>query len=90
MEINSSSGGFNRPIPVDSEKLTEIFKETLDLDNVVLEETTQADDIDEWDSLTHIMLVVAIEKHFEIRFSSNEIQNWSKLGGMVDTILSKI
>ena len=71
-------------------QINEIFIDTLDNETIVIKETTQATDVDEWDSLTHIMLVVAIEKYFEIRFTSREIQSWSQVGAMIDTLLTKI
>lgn len=71
-------------------QINEIFVETLDNDEIVIEETTQATDVAEWDSLTHIMLVVAIEKHFKIRFNSKEIQSWSDVGEMINSISGKI
>lgn len=70
-------------------KLNDIFVDIMDLDEVNLTETTCADDIEEWDSLTQIQLVVAIEKAFGIKFTSKEISNWQNVGEMVDTILSK-
>jgi acyl carrier protein len=66
-----------------------IFVKTIDNDDLVIEEATRAPDIAEWDSLTHIELVVAIEKHFKIRFSSKEIQSWDNVGQMMDCILQK-
>ena len=52
-------------------KLDEIFNDVLDPDDeITLNENSCADDIDEWDSLSHIQLVVAIEKEFGIRVSS--------------------
>lgn len=67
-----------------------IFIDTLDNDEVLIQETTTANDIDEWDSLTHIQLVVAIEKYFKIRFTSLEIQSWNTIGNLLDSIAFKI
>lgn len=70
-------------------QINEIFIDTLDNEEVIIEETTQATDVDEWDSLTHIILVVAIEKHFKIRFTSKEIQSWKDVGEMLNCIQEK-
>ena len=67
----------------------EVFVDTLDNDEVRINESTKATDVDEWDSLTHIMLVVAIEKKFNIRFNSSEIQSWNNVGEMIDCIQEK-
>ena len=70
-------------------KLNEIFCDVLDLDEVQLADVTVADDIEEWDSLSHIQLIVAIEKAFGIKFNSLEIMKWSNVGEMVNSILAK-
>ena len=70
-------------------QINEIFIDTLDNEDLVVEETTKAVDVDEWDSLTHILLVVATEKHFKISFKSNEIQNWKDVGEMMNCIQEK-
>jgi acyl carrier protein len=72
------------------EQLNAIFIDTIDSIDVVITDETTASDVEEWDSLTHIQLVVAIERHFKIRFTSKEIQSWENVGKMVDSILSKI
>lgn len=71
-------------------QLNDIFIDTLDNDNVIITDFTTAVDIEEWDSLTHIQLVVAIEKYFNIRFTSKEIQSWNNAGEIVDSISGKI
>lgn len=70
-------------------KLTEIFQDVLDNDEIEVTAETKADDIEEWDSLTNIQLVVAIEKAFGIKFKSSEIMGWSNVGEMVDSICNK-
>lgn len=71
------------------EKLTEIFQDVMDNDEIEVTDTTCADDIEEWDSLTQIQLVVAIEKAFGIKFNSKEITTWQNVGEMVDSVMSK-
>jgi acyl carrier protein len=66
-----------------------IFIDTLDDEDVIIEENTTANDVDEWDSLTHIQLVVAIEKYFKIRFTAKEIQSWNNVGEMINCIQEK-
>ncbi|HRO42889.1 MAG TPA: acyl carrier protein [Flavipsychrobacter sp.] len=70
-------------------EVNHIFKDVLDNDDIMINESTTAKDVEEWDSLNHIQLVVAIEKHFKIRFTTQEIQNWKNVGEMADCILQK-
>ena len=67
-----------------------IFRDELDLDDLVLNDETTADDVEEWDSLSHVQLVVALEKHFNIKFTSREILSWDNIGDLVDCISLKL
>ena len=70
-------------------QVQDIFKDILDDEEIVLEDTTTADDVEGWDSLTHIQLIVAIEKQFKIKFTSKEILSWRNIGEMLDSIAAK-
>lgn len=70
-------------------KVQDIFRDLLDNESIVLKSETTADDVDGWDSLIHIQLIVAIEKYFKIKFTSREILTWKNVGEMIDCIALK-
>ena len=72
------------------EKLNEIFIDVLDLDKCELTDDTSSDDIEEWDSLSHIQLMDAIQKAFKIKIKAREMVSWKNIGEMVDSILEKL
>ena len=71
------------------QKLAPVFHEVFDNDNIILSDGISAEDVDEWDSLSHIRLVVAVEETFLIRFDSSEIVDLENVGQFVDLIRSK-
>lgn len=70
--------------------LQEIFRDILDIDDLVLDKQTSASDIEEWDSLAHINLVVAIEREYKIKFGLGELQDLKNIEGMITIITNKI
>ncbi len=72
------------------EKLTMVFRDFFDDEEIELSDNTTSDDIDDWDSLEHINLLVAVEQEFGIKFNMNEVTNMKNVGEMVDIILNRI
>ena len=68
------------------EKLTEVFRDVFDDESIELTETTTAADIEDWDSLSHIMLLSAVEDDFGIKFDMKAVQGLKDVGAMVDLI----
>jgi acyl carrier protein len=71
-------------------RVNDVFREVLDDSDLVLHDETQAADVAGWDSLSHIQLVVAMEKRFKIKFGAKEVQGWKNVGEMIGTIQSKV
>ena len=71
-------------------QVVEIFKEELDNEEIELTMESTAKEVEDWDSLSHIHLMVAIEKHFKIRFTSTEISSFKNVGEMVETVKKRL
>lgn len=71
------------------ERLSEVFRTVFDNDDIILTPQLTADDIDEWDSLSHINLMFAIELAFDISFDQSEIQNFANVGELMASIEQK-
>ncbi len=71
-------------------RVTPIFHQVFEDDSIVIKRETTADDVDAWDSLSHINLVIAIEMEFNIRFALGELQTLKNVGEMCDLIDKKV
>ncbi|HLO25155.1 MAG TPA: acyl carrier protein [Geobacteraceae bacterium] len=71
------------------EQLTPIFRQVFDDESIVITRKTTADDIDGWDSLSHMNLVAAVELKFNVRFALGELQALRNVGEMVDLVEKK-
>ena len=70
-------------------EIQDIFRDVLENDEIIVTNKTCADDVEEWDSLNHIYLIVEIESHFNLKFTSSEIQEWKDVGDMIIAINNK-
>ena len=70
-------------------QVNEIFIDVLENPKIIVTRESVANDVEDWDSLNHIQLVVAIEKHFKVRFTTNEISAWKNVGEMCDVISAR-
>jgi acyl carrier protein len=68
----------------------DIFRDIFDEDNLIISNSTNADEIEEWDSLNHINLVCAIEQEFDIKFALGELVTLKDVGAMIDLMIEKL
>ena len=72
------------------EKLNEVFHDVFDNDDIVVTEQTNANDIEEWDSLIHITLISAVEDEFDVSFDMKTVVSMKNVRDMIDAIEEQI
>ncbi|MBR5765683.1 MAG: acyl carrier protein [Lachnospiraceae bacterium] len=72
------------------EKVNEIFRDVFDDDTLIITDSTNSDDIEDWDSLEHISLIISMEKEFNMKFDIKEVNKLENVGQMVDMIRDKM
>ena len=72
------------------ERLVPLMEDTFDEDGIVYADDLSADDIEEWDSLSHIRFIVSVEKEFGVRFSTAEIEGFHNVGELVRALGVKL
>lgn len=72
------------------ERLNNVFRDLFDDESITVNESTTADDIEDWDSLEHINLIVAVEQEFNIKFNMGEVTTMKNVGDMVDIIIKRM
>ncbi|MCR4786064.1 MAG: acyl carrier protein [Lachnospiraceae bacterium] len=70
------------------EEVRKIFRDNFDDEELVIVDETNSKDIEDWDSIEHINLVIAMEKRFGLKFDIGEVGKLANVGEMVDLIVS--
>ena len=71
-------------------KLTEIFQEVFDRRDIVLNDDTNAGDVEGWDSLAYITIISSVEDEFSVRLPMKQVLSLQKVGELVDLIEEKL
>jgi acyl carrier protein len=71
-------------------KLTPIFRTVFSNDSMVLTNELTANDVEKWDSLTHMLLITEIESAFSIKFKLKDLNKMRNIGEMIEIIISKL
>ena len=72
------------------ERLEQVFRNVFEDDEIEISNETTAEDIDAWDSLTHVQLIVAVEKEFSLKFSTVEVMKLKNVGDFIALIEKKL
>lgn len=71
-------------------KLQEIFRDIFDDEDLAINKSTTADDVEDWDSLTHMQLIITIEKKYGVKFTTDEVMNTKNVGDFIKLLESKL
>lgn len=71
-------------------KVQDIFRDVFDDDELMISDATNSDEIEDWDSLEHISLIVSMEKEFAMKFDIKEVNSLKDVGEMIDLIMRKL
>ena len=71
-------------------ELTEVFQDVFDDDRIVLTPETTAADIDGWDSVAHVNLIVAIEARLKVKFKTSEVEGLHNVGQLAGVLEYKL
>lgn len=71
-------------------KVKDAFVKVLEHENFELTDTTTADDVDGWESITHMMIISEVEKQFDIKFKLMDLMNMNNVGDLIQTIKKEL
>ena len=71
------------------ERVNDVFRDVFDDESLSVRPETTAADVEGWDSLMHVRLIIAIEKAFRVRFSSSEVASLKDVGDLIELLQTK-
>jgi acyl carrier protein len=71
-------------------RLAEIFVDVFDQDSIVLSPALSAKDVDGWDSINHVRLLLSVERAFKMKFTTSEVGSLGHVGDLVSLIKTRI
>jgi acyl carrier protein len=71
-------------------RLTAVFRDTFDDPSLEIADPTTADDISDWDSITHITLITAVEEEFKVSFSTKDVKSLANVGDFIRLIAGRV
>jgi acyl carrier protein len=71
-------------------RLTGVFRDIFDDPSLEITDTTTADDVADWDSITHINLITAVEQEFKVAFSTKDVKSLKNVGDFIGLITSRV
>jgi acyl carrier protein len=72
-----------------AKRLSKIMRDVFDVDDLEYHDSLKADEVEGWDSLSHVRFLIAVEKEFGFRFTSGEIDSFKNVGELLDTIVRR-
>lgn len=71
-------------------KLTDVIRDFFDLPQLEISESTTAEQVEGWDSIAHVGLIVAVEKAFAVRFTTKEVKSLRTVGDLIDLLERRV
>lgn len=72
------------------EKLTKVFQEVFSDSSLVINEEMTSNDVEKWDSLTHMLMISTVEERFGVKFKLKELNKLKRVGDIIDTLSEKV
>lgn len=72
------------------DRMTPVFQEVFDDDNLTIDASTTSGDVEDWDSLSNVRLIIAVERAFGVRIKASEVAQLDNVGSLADLVAQKL